>query len=156
MSYIFIDNKKDVCNPHPGFSHMTTPEEFYTNVVTAMNYLDTQLPMGSHVIFMGLADGLVLWDAMNARIHPIGELRQDVTYADLYDYLNCLEISPCWGWMNSDAFARNETQRIADQLSAVYHEVIKNNTYIHFNMTYIDCPVRGQFFLLTNYLEFFY
>lgn len=140
LMYALIGN--DVCNPHPNFDHMTTPEEFYENVVTAMNYLDTQLPMGSHVIFMGLADGLILFDAMHDRIHPLGELRQDVTYEDLYNYLNCLEISPCWGWLNSNATVRLETQKRADELSLVYQAVMNNNSYQHFNMTYINCPVR--------------
>jgi len=121
---------------------MTTPEEFYNNVVIAMNYLDTVLPMGSYVVFMGLADGRVLWDAMNARIHPIGKLRGDVTYADLYNYLNCLEISPCWGWLNSDEYWRNQTSYRAFNLSATYQEVIKKHQYKHFNMTYTNCPVK--------------
>jgi len=140
LMYALIGN--DVCNPHPNFDHMTTPEEFYQNVVTATDYLDTQLPMDSNVIFMGLADGLILFNAMHDRIHPLGELRQDVTYENLYDYLNCLEISPCWGWLNSNATVRLETQRIANELSAVYQQVIAQNSYSHFNMTYIDCPVK--------------
>ena len=142
---------KDVCNPHPNFDHMTTPEEFYDNVVTAMNYLDTQLPMGSHVVFMGLADGLILFDAMHNRIHPLGELRQDVTYEDLYNYLNCLEISPCWGWLNSNQTVRLETQKRADALSAVYQEVMAKNSYVHFNMTYINCPVREMVDIWESY-----
>jgi ferredoxin len=65
----------DVCNGHPGMSHMTTPKEFYDNVVIAMNYLDTVLPKGSHVLFMGLADGRVLYESMHDRIHPLGSTR---------------------------------------------------------------------------------
>ena len=132
----------DVCNPHPNFDHMTKPDDFYNNVVAAMDYLDTQLPNGSHVLFMGLADGLVLYDSLNARIHPLGQLRQDVTYADLYNFLNCLHVSPCWGWLNANETIRNETQAWADSLSAVYDKVIANNTYTHFDMHYIDCPIR--------------
>jgi hypothetical protein len=44
---------------------------------------------------MGLADGRILYETMHARIHPIGEPKGDVTYTALYDFLNCLEISPC-------------------------------------------------------------
>ena len=29
----------------------------------------------------------------------LGALNNDVTYIDFYDYLNCLLISPCAGWM---------------------------------------------------------
>ena len=45
----------------------------------------------------GLADGRVLWDFMSQKIHPLGEYRSDVTYENVYEYLNCLEISPCHG-----------------------------------------------------------
>ena len=97
--------------------HMTTPQEFYQNVVRATDYLDTVLPKGSHVTFMGLADGRVLYDAMHDRIHPLGSTRNDVTYEDLYNYLNCLQISPCWGWLNSDPYWRERTQLRAWELS---------------------------------------
>lgn len=76
----------DVCNGHPGTSHMTNTTEFYANVVAALQYLDTQLPAGSHVIFEPLADGLVLYNYMHNRTHPIG-----VPYSDVYDFLSCQE-----------------------------------------------------------------
>jgi len=90
---------------------------------------------------MGLADGRVLYEAMHDRIHPLGSTRDDVTYEDLYNYLNCLEISPCWGWLNPDPYWRNQTQIRAWELSAMYLKVIAENTYTHFNMTYFPCPV---------------
>ena len=66
-----------------------------------IHFLETQedkiLPSGSHVIMTGLADGRVLWDFMSQRIHPLGEYRSDVTYENVYEYLNCLETSPCHG-----------------------------------------------------------
>lgn len=37
---------------------MTPPDEFYRNVVAAMDYLDTVLPAGSHVFLTGLANGI--------------------------------------------------------------------------------------------------
>ena len=40
----------------------------------------------------GLADGAILYKALSDRIHPIGSLRNDVTYSDFYDYFNCLEV----------------------------------------------------------------
>lgn len=44
---------------HPDtFNHMTPPDEFYRNVVSAMDYLDTVLPAGSHVFLTGLANGI--------------------------------------------------------------------------------------------------
>jgi len=93
----------DVCGP-TDFEGMTTPAEFKTNILYLLNYLDTVLPPGSHVVSVGLGDGELLWDYTNNMTHPIG-----VGYPDFYDYLNCLDISPCWGWMNSNATVRSIT-----------------------------------------------
>lgn len=40
---------------------MTKPDEFYHNVIQAMEYLDTILPKGSHVFLTGLANGLKIF-----------------------------------------------------------------------------------------------
>lgn len=140
LSYALIGN--DVCNGHFGLSHMTTPEEFYVNVVAAMEYVDSRVPNGSHVSFMGLVDGRILYDSMANRIHPVGQLNNDVTYSDFYDYMNCLEISPCFGWMNSDAYWRNATTERAMALNQVYKDIIANHTFKNFDMTYFDCPME--------------
>jgi hypothetical protein len=39
---------------------MTTVPEFRQNIMESLNYLDTVLPSGSTVVFVGLADGRVL------------------------------------------------------------------------------------------------
>eukprot|EP01090_Pellita_catalonica_P010171 TRINITY_DN21636_c0_g1_i1.p1 TRINITY_DN21636_c0_g1~~TRINITY_DN21636_c0_g1_i1.p1 ORF type:complete len:602 (+),score=61.13 TRINITY_DN21636_c0_g1_i1:258-1808(+) len=144
LSYALIGN--DVCNPHPGIGHMTTPAEFYANVMKALDYFETILPMGSYVTFTGLCDGRILYDTMHARIHPIGEPRKDVTYANLYDFLECLGIAPCWGWMNKDSYWRNATTERAfllnDQYKRIVKEVNGNHTYKNFNVTYFDCPLH--------------
>lgn len=140
LTYALIGN--DVCNGHHTMDTMTTPQEFYKNVVTALNYLDTTLPRGSHVIFIGLVDGRILFEAMADRIHPIGSLRHDVTYRKFYDYMNCLHISPCFGWMNSNATWRNATTQRAFELNQVYKEIIANHTYKNFDMTYFDPPLQ--------------
>ena len=109
----------DVCNGrYPTEPNFTTEEEFRTKTLQTLDHLgqffkiptdqimtvilktkkDKILPSGSHVIMTGLADGRVLWDFMSQRIHPLGEYRSDVTYEDVYEYLNCLQISPCHGW----------------------------------------------------------
>ncbi len=79
----------DVCNGHPGLGSMTTvrlcgrlvwhlfvsslarylclqPAEFQAAVTSSLQYLDTVLPAGSFVLFIGLVDGRVLWDTMNS------------------------------------------------------------------------------------------
>jgi len=119
----------DVCSGHPGFDHMTTPEDFKANVLTALDWLDQTLPAGSHVVFIPLADGLLLYDILRTRTHPIG-----VSYPDLYDYLICNQMSPCYGWMTSNETFRNLTQDWANNLSAVYQDIMGNYTYTHFDM----------------------
>jgi len=139
LNYALIGN--DVCNGHPGLGSMTTPQEFYQNVVFALQYLDTILPAESFVTFFGLVDGRILWDTMHNRIRPIGSTNQDVTYADVYNYLNCLGISPCWGWLNNDSYWRNATTERAMELNQVYVDIIANQTYNNFKMTYFPTPL---------------
>lgn len=115
---IFSMVGNDVCNGHHGFSAMTTPEEYRRRVRRAVLEADGFLPPNSHIVLVPLVDGRILYDNMHDRIHPIGWTNKDVTYTDLYDYLNCLHVNPCWGWMNSNATVRNMTTEIAESLSA--------------------------------------
>lgn len=134
----------DVCNGHPDtFSHMTTPEEMRNNTLRTLNYLDTTLPKGSHVFLVGLADGRTLYNSLHNRIHPLGSLRHDITYTDFYDYLNCLEISPCTGWMNSNETIRNLTTKRANQLSAVLKDIGNKQakSFKNFNLYFADNPL---------------
>ena len=85
---------------------MTTEEEFRKKITEILEHLDTTLPKGSNLIMTGLADGSILWDLLDGRIHPLGHFRQDVEYGDIYGYLNCLQVSPCHGWMTDDADLR--------------------------------------------------
>ena len=89
-------------------SHMTTPEEYYAKNLQTLRYIDSIVAPGSVVIGMGLVDGRVLYDSLHDHIHPIGSLHNDVTYAQFYDYFNCLQISPCFGWMNLNERRRKE------------------------------------------------
>lgn len=62
----------DVCNGHPGFGSMTTPEDFYANALKSLQKLDTVLPKGSHVIALALFDGELLYSVMHkqqVRLH---------------------------------------------------------------------------------------
>ena len=114
----------DVCNGHyPTEPHMTKPEEFRRKTFEILEYLDTILPSGSNVIISGLADGRVMWDMLGGRIHPLGEYRNDATYPDFYKYLDCLQVSPCAGWMSADSEIRDMTSERAANLSAVYEDI---------------------------------
>lgn len=72
---------------------MTTPQEFYKNVVGALELLDEWVAPKSHIVFVGLIDGRILYDTIGERIHPIGSLNRDVKYKDFYDFLNCLQVN---------------------------------------------------------------
>lgn len=108
----------DVCHWDHTFRTMTKPEEYRASVIAALEEADKFLPAGSQVVLIPLVDGRILYDTMHDRIHPIGETNKDVTYADLYNYLNCLEVSPCWGWMNGNETVRNTTWEVASSLNA--------------------------------------
>jgi acyloxyacyl hydrolase len=98
---------------------MTTVADFKASVISALVVLNASLPAGSHVAFLGLADGRVLYDTTHTHIHPLG-----VPYPDLYDALSCNGCNPCWGWLNSDETWRNFTSARAANLTAVYDEII--------------------------------
>src|SRR5262249_25550788 len=96
----------------------------------------TTVPYGSHVLFIGLVDGRVLWDVMHTEIHPLG-----VTYPALYDYLNCLVISPCASWMNSNETYRNGASERAAELNQQYKDIMAHYTFERFDMDYYDYPI---------------
>ncbi|XP_053570390.1 acyloxyacyl hydrolase isoform X2 [Bombina bombina] len=135
--YAMIGN--DVCNAHADtLSQMTTPQKMLSNVMGTLEYLDSHLPNGSHVIFIGLADGRFLWDTLHNRYHPIGELNKDVTYAQLYSFLSCLQSNPCEGWMNQNETLRNLTTERAEQLSNVLKEIALSKKFKNFDVFYIE------------------
>ena len=68
---------------------------------------------------------------MADRLHPLGLLRQDLTYSQVYDWFNCMEIGPCAGWMNSNSTLRKITTNAANQLSNVLKKIAKKAQYIH-------------------------
>lgn len=65
--YELIGN--DVCNPHPGMGHMTTPQEFYQNNLKVFKYLDSIVPNGTVLVANGLANGSVLYDNMVCKLY---------------------------------------------------------------------------------------
>lgn len=104
----------DVCNKQ--VTSKTTPEEYHQNVLKSILELDPRLPKGTKVVLIGLVDGRILYDSMHDRIHPIGSTNNDVTFGTFYDYLNCLEVSPCAGWMNSDESVRDALSATAEEM----------------------------------------
>ncbi|NWX15855.1 AOAH hydrolase, partial [Aegotheles bennettii] len=139
--YATIGN--DVCNGNRDtLAHMTTSQEMHSNVVQALRYLDSHLPNGSHVILTGLVDGRFLWDNLHDRYHPLGQLNRDVTYRQLYSFLDCLQVSPCSGWLTPNETLRNLTSERALQLSNVLKEIARSEKFANFDIFYMDFPLR--------------
>lgn len=65
-------------------------------------------------------------------------MNNDITYEDLYTFLNCLEVSPCWGWMNSNATWRQRTTERAYQLNNALQDLVANNTFENMTVVYVD------------------
>ncbi|GMH55527.1 hypothetical protein TrRE_jg10234 [Triparma retinervis] len=129
----------DVCNGHVGFDHMTTPETYYDKAIETLKVLDTKLPPGSFVVTPGMFDGVLLYDTMHAQQHPLG-----TTYEALYDFMNCLEESPCWGWLNSDASVRRKTQEIANSLNEVSRK-LEEEEFENFKFLFYEVPWKQMF-----------
>lgn len=144
-----------VCNGHPGTSHMTPPDTFKAATLRSLAYLDTVLPAGSSVMLIPLVDGRVLWETTHAQIHPIGvgypayvsplcsrvlvvaaDIRLALCIRRIYDYLNCLGMTPCAGWMTSNETMRNITSDWAATLNTQLAAVQKEAAYKHFNVYY--------------------
>lgn len=74
-------------------------------------------------------------------VYVPGSLHNDVTYSRVYDYLNCLQISPCFGWLNSNETWRNLTTERAMQLNVAFQSLVANNTFKNFKIFYVDPPL---------------
>jgi acyloxyacyl hydrolase len=137
--YSLVGN--DVCNGHPDtIAHMTTPEEMRANVLATLTYLDTVLPNGSHVVATGLANGSYLYDLLYDHMHPFGRVGTPLTYPQMYDYLSCLEISPCNGWLTSNGTLRDLTTQRAVDLSAAIKNATTSYQPRNFDTAYLDFP----------------
>lgn len=135
--YAMIGN--DVCSrkidPVP---EMTTPEQFYSKVMETLEFLNSHLPNGSHVILYGLPDGTFLWDYLHDKYHPLGQLNKDVTYDQFYSFLSCLQVTPCQGWMSSNQTLRALTSERAKQLSDTLKKIATSKKFTNFNLFYVD------------------
>jgi lysophospholipase L1-like esterase len=131
----------DVCNGYPDtVEHMTTPENFYDKAMESLNRLDTLLPDGSYVVSTALFDGELLYDTMHAQQHPLGP-----SYANMYDYMNCMEVSPCLGWLNSNATTRAATTQRAKELDQVYQKIVDSQTFKSFKYIYFQPDWHAMF-----------
>ncbi|XP_028645112.1 acyloxyacyl hydrolase isoform X1 [Grammomys surdaster] len=135
--YAMIGN--DVCNGKADtVPEMTTPEQMYANVMQTLKHLNSHLPNGSHVILYGLPDGTFLWDSLHNQYHPLGQLNKDVTYAQVFSFLSCIQVNPCNGWMSSNKTLRTLTSERAEQLSNTLKKIATTETFANFDLFYMD------------------
>lgn len=128
----------DVCGSSVGG---TSPADFKKNIIRLLDWLNTKLPKGSHVVILGLADGDLLFEYLHGTIHPL-----NVTFDKVYDFLNCLQISPCAGWLNTNATARRYTTQLAKNLSKIYQQIIdEGKGYTNYDIVYYDFPTEDMF-----------
>ncbi|XP_066441562.1 acyloxyacyl hydrolase [Eleutherodactylus coqui] len=135
--YAMIGN--DVCNSSPDtLKHMSAPKDMKTNVMKDLEYLDMNLPKGSYVILMSLADGRILWNTLHDQYHPLGQLNKDITYEQFYGFLSCLKSNPCEGWMNKNETLHNLTTERAEQLSSILQEITTSQKFKSFQLSYFE------------------
>ena len=68
--------------------------------------------------------GSILWDTLHDRIYPFGEFDGSGTYSDFYAYIECLQVSPCMGWMSADPDRRTFTSNREAELSKAAEELV--------------------------------
>lgn len=125
----------DVCNPHPEPSHMTTPAEFRANAVEILEFLESILPIGSHVVLIGNEHG-EMWADHSQRMHPA----LNVTYADLWTFMDCLQANPCYAWLNANASYRELAIQLAAEQSSQFADIVATMTFRNFDMAYVENP----------------
>jgi acyloxyacyl hydrolase len=117
---------------------MTKPDNFYNHAMETLTALDQVVPPGSHVAALALFDGELLYQTMHNHMHPVG-----TKYQQMYDFMNCLEENPCWGWLNSNATVRRISTVWSNQLNNVYqnisdHQDFKNFKFIFYSPDWIS------------------
>jgi len=99
---------------------MTTPEEFQAYLEEGLMQWDSLVPPGSKLLVMGLINASFVYQTMWNLTHPLG-----VKYWQWYNYLTCLGLNPCQGWLTTNATLREEAAIRASQLSSTAQQVVQ-------------------------------
>lgn len=130
MLVFYAMNGNDVCNWHKDtLPYMSSTKVMTDNLMKTINFLNSTLPRGSHLVVIGMPDGRFLWNNVHRRIHPLGRLWDDVTYEDMYGFWNCLELSPCFGWLNKNETIRNMTQERANNITLALWQTVNEQRH---------------------------
>ena len=67
--------------------------------------------------------------------------------------MECLEISPCMGWMSSDPERRRFTSERAQNLTLVAEDIVasQKNNFNNFELIYMDYPWTEVCFLIKTF-----
>lgn len=123
----------DICNGHPNFDSMTEPDEFYEKAMATFNELDKVLPANSYVVAVAIFDGELLYQIMHNHVHPLG-----TKYVQAYDFMNCLEENPCWGWLNSNETVRRISTQRSNELNRVYQNISDTQNFNNFKFIFFN------------------
>jgi len=122
----------DVC-----FGSGTAPEDFRKNILRILNWLDTVVPPGSHLVSLGTVNGTVIHEIMGEKTHPMG-----MKFNDFYDYLNCVGIDLCENYLTSNLTHILETAAKAEALNQVYREIFSNYTAKNYDFVHYEFPTE--------------
>ena len=145
----------DVCGKSDQLESMTTPEDFYFWTNETLTYLNRNLPRNSEVYISGLADGRFLYDSIANHQHPIGHYYNNMKVGYLYNYVSCLKITPCKGWLTPNKQIRNRTTQRATQLSKAAKAIVKDakndpNLFPNLKINYYDFDLNK---MMNNWLD---
>ncbi|GAU99104.1 hypothetical protein RvY_10148 [Ramazzottius varieornatus] len=143
VMYSYVGN--DVCKYHvnPALSDVTTPAQAVKGLLDTMALLNTKMAPLSHVIVVAIADARILYEGLIDRIHPFGATMEDVTFNDFYNWLECLDISPCPGWLTNNATVREGTAQVVRDINAALENFVNENPnrFSNFEMIFVPNPV---------------
>ncbi|OQV18633.1 Acyloxyacyl hydrolase [Hypsibius exemplaris] len=141
--FSYIGN--DVCgyNADPALDDTTTPEQARAGLLDTMAVLNSKLPAGSHALIVGVADARPFFASLMDKIHPFGAVREDVTYLNFYEWLECLDINPCKGWLTGDETIRAVTAQRVVNINNELQRVVQEyqHQFPNVEMVYIPNPV---------------
>lgn len=132
----------DVCNRFPDtLRNMTTTKQFYKNIVQVIQTLEKTLPANSHIVLIGLVNGTFIYDTLAERLHPLGEYHGNVKYKDVFNWFECMKISPCNGWLSDNKTIRDETTKRAVELSHVMKYIATSYVSKTVSLSYVQNPL---------------
>ncbi|KAK3914227.1 Acyloxyacyl hydrolase [Frankliniella fusca] len=132
----------DVCNRFPDtLKNMTSTKQFYKNIMQVIQSLEKTLPAKSHIALIGLVNGSFIYDTLSERLHPIGEYHGNVRYKDVFKWFECMQISPCNGWLSENKSIRDATTKRAVELSHVMKYIATSYISKNISLSYVPNPL---------------